>query len=72
MKHFLVHRILHRDRRSSAMLPWLQQECLTHKEGSSLSNDVALALVSISLTQKVEGGNLEQGTKTMLKLEESP
>ena len=32
----------------------------------------ALAPVIIFLSQEVEGGNLEQGTKTMLKPEESP
>ena len=37
--------------------------CLTHEEGSF---DAALALVRICLTQEVEG------TKTMLKPQESP
>ena len=46
--------------------------CLTHEEGLSLSDDAALAPVIIFLTQEVEGGNLEQGTKTMLKPVESP
>ena len=43
--------------------------CLTHEERSSLSDDAALALVRICLSQR---GNLEQGTKIMLKSEESP
>ena len=46
--------------------------CLTHQEGSSLSDDAVLALARICLTQEVEGRNLEQGTKTMLKSKESP
>ena len=46
--------------------------CLTHEEGSSLSNDAALALVRICLTPRSRRENLEQGTKTMLKPEESP
>ena len=46
--------------------------CLTDEEGSSLSDDAALAPVIIFLTQEVEGGNLEQETKTMLKAEELP
>ena len=54
-KHFFVHRKLQRDRRSAAMLPWLRRECVTHEEGSSLSDNVALALVRICLSQKVEG-----------------
>ena len=72
-KHFLGHRKLQRDRRSAAMLPWLQREyVLTHEEGLSLSDDTALALVRICLTPRSGRGNLEQGTKTMLKPEESP
>ena len=46
--------------------------CLTHEEGSLLSGDATLAPARICLTQEVEGGNLKQGTKTMLKPEESP
>ena len=46
--------------------------CLTHEEGLSLSDDVALALVRICLTPRSRRGNLEQGTKTMLKPKESP
>ena len=46
--------------------------CLTHEEGLSLSDDAALALVRICLTPRSRRGNLEQGTKTMLKPEESP
>ena len=46
--------------------------CLTHGEGLSLSDDAALALVRIFLTPRSRRGNLEQGTKTMLKPEESP
>ena len=61
-----------RNRRSVTMLPWLRREYVTHEEGSSLSNDAALALVIIFQTQEIEGGNLEQETKTMLKPEESP
>ena len=61
-----------RDRRSGTMLPWLWRECLTHEEGSSLSDDAALTPVIIFLTQEVERGNLEQGTKTMLKPKEPP
>ena len=45
---------------------------LTHEKGSSLGDDATLAPVIIFLTQEVEGGNLEQGTKTMLKPEELP
>ena len=41
-------------------------------EGSPLSGDAALALVRICLTPRSRRGNLEQGTKTMLKPEESP
>ena len=72
-KHFLGHRKLQRDRRSAAMLPWLRREyVLTHEERLSLSDDTALALVRICLTPRSRRGNLEQGTKTMLKPEESP
>ena len=46
--------------------------CLTHEEGSLLSDDAALAPARICRTQEVEGENLKQGTKTMLKPEESP
>ena len=46
--------------------------CLTHEEGLSLSDDAALALVRICLTPRSRRGNLEQGTKTMLKPEELP
>jgi len=46
--------------------------CLTHEEGLSLSDDAALALVRICLTPRSRRGNLEQGTKTMLKPKESP
>ena len=55
------------------MLPWLRQEyVLTHEEGFSLSDDASLALVRICLTPRSRRGNLEQGTKTMLKPKESP
>ena len=43
--------------------------CLTHEEGSLLSDDTALALVRIC-QPKSRRGNLEQGTKTLLKPEE--
>ena len=46
--------------------------CLTHEKGLSLSDDAALALVRICLTPRSRRGNLEQGTRTMLKPEESP
>ena len=46
--------------------------CLTYEEGSPLSDNAALALVKICLTPRSRRGNLEQGTKTMLRLEESP
>ena len=46
--------------------------CLTHEKGLSFSDDATLALVRICLTPRSRKGNLEQGTKTMLKPEESP
>ena len=46
--------------------------CLTHVKGLSLSDNAALALVRICLTSRTRRGNQEQGTKTMLKPEESP
>ena len=46
--------------------------CLTHEEGLSLSDDATLVLVRICLTPRSRRRNLKQGTKTMLKKEESP
>jgi len=72
-KHFLGHRKLQRDRRSAANATLASVRiCLTHEEGLSLSDDADLALVRICLTPRSSRGNLEQGTKTMLKPEESP
>ena len=44
---------------------------ITHEKASSLSDDAALALVRICLTPRSRSGNLQQGTKTMLKSEKS-
>ena len=46
--------------------------CLTHDEGLSLSDDATLTLVRICQTPRSRRGNLELGTKPMLKPEESP